>query len=178
MSIPPPLAGEGREGVFAFDPDAVSIAHLTIEKGRVIVAGGPGRSLLLDRLGFSGDVRSLLGPVKGEGSVAVEGESYLFSIATGRAAADGGKSPSGSRLTRAGGASSVSGNQAGDKGGQASKRAGHGKGYLYPHDYPGGWVAQQYLPDGAPSGRRYYEPTDRGAEQSIRKRLEELRRSE
>jgi large subunit ribosomal protein L24 len=67
----------------------VSIAHLTIEKGRVIVAGGPGRSLLLDRLGFSGDVRSLLGPAKGEGSVAVDGESYLFSIATGRAAADG-----------------------------------------------------------------------------------------
>src|SRR5258706_566131 len=86
---PPPQAGEGREGVFAFDPDAVSIAHLAIERGRVIVAGGPGPSLLLDRLGFSGDVRSLLGPAKGEGSVAVDGESYLFSIATGRAAADG-----------------------------------------------------------------------------------------
>ncbi len=86
---PPALAGEGREGVFAFDPDAVSIAHLTIEKGRVIVAGGPGRSLLLDRLGFSGEVRSLLGPAKGDGSVAVDGESYLFSVATGRTAADG-----------------------------------------------------------------------------------------
>jgi putative ATPase len=59
-----------------------------------------------------------------------------------------------------------------------AKRLGHGKGYLYPHDYPGGWVAQQYLPDGTPSGRRYYEPTDRGAEQSIRQRLEELRRTE
>ena len=59
-----------------------------------------------------------------------------------------------------------------------AKRLGHGKGYLYPHDYPGGWVAQQYLPDGAPSGRHYYEPTDRGAEQSIRQRLEELRRTE
>src|SRR6266478_1597561 len=86
---PPPLAGEGREGVFAFDPDAVSIAHLAIEKGRVIVAGGPGRSLLLDRVGFSGEVRSLLGPAKGDGSVAVDGESYLFSVATGRTAADG-----------------------------------------------------------------------------------------
>jgi hypothetical protein len=75
--------------VFAFDPDAVSIAHLAIEKGRVTVAGGPGRSLLLDRLAFSGDLRSLLGPAKGEGAVAVDGESYLFSIVTGRAAADG-----------------------------------------------------------------------------------------
>src|SRR6266853_2497878 len=80
---------EPSAALLAFDPDAVSIAHLTIEKGRVILAGGPGRSLLLDRLGFSGDVRSLLGPAKGEGSVAVDGESYLFSIATGRAAADG-----------------------------------------------------------------------------------------
>jgi putative ATPase len=59
-----------------------------------------------------------------------------------------------------------------------AKRLGHGKGYLYPHDYPGGWVAQQYLPDGAPAGRRYYEPTDHGAEESIRRRLDELRRGE
>src|SRR5712671_3213293 len=86
---PPPLAGEGREGVFAFDPDAVSVAHLAIEKGRLILAGGSGRSLTLDKLGFNGDVRSLLGPAKGEGSVAVDGESYLFSIAAGRVAADG-----------------------------------------------------------------------------------------
>src|SRR6266481_525055 len=75
--------------LFAFDPDAMSIAHLAIEKGRLILAGGSGRSLTLDKLGFSGDVRSLLGPAKGEGSVAVDGESYLFSIATGRAASDG-----------------------------------------------------------------------------------------
>jgi uncharacterized protein involved in outer membrane biogenesis/Flp pilus assembly protein TadD len=91
LPFPPPQAGEGRggEGVFAFDPDALSIAHLAIEKGRVSLAGGSGRSLLLDRLGFSGEVRSLLGPAKGEGSVSVDGESYLFSIATGRVAADG-----------------------------------------------------------------------------------------
>jgi large subunit ribosomal protein L24 len=94
---PPPQAGEGKpgaggeggEGVFAFDPDALSIAHLAIEKGRVNLAGGPGRSLLIDRLGFSGEVRSLLGPAKGDGSISVDGENYLFSIATGRVAADG-----------------------------------------------------------------------------------------
>jgi uncharacterized protein involved in outer membrane biogenesis/tetratricopeptide (TPR) repeat protein len=89
----PPQAGEGRVGagerILAFDPDAVSIAHLAIENGRVNLASGSGRPLLLDRLGFSGDVRSLLGPGKGEGSVSVDGESYLFSIATGRVAADG-----------------------------------------------------------------------------------------
>ena len=30
------------------------------------------------------------------------------------------------------------------------------QGYLYPHDYPGHWVKQQYLPDEL-VGRRYYE---------------------
>ncbi len=75
--------------LFAFDPDAISIAHLAIEKGRLTLADGSGRSLLLDRLGFSGEVRSLLGPAKGEGSVAVDGESYLFRIAADRAAVDG-----------------------------------------------------------------------------------------
>jgi AsmA-like C-terminal region/AsmA family len=84
-----PQAGEGREGVFAFDPDAVSIAHLTIDKGRIVLASGSGRSFLLDRLGFSGDARSLLGPVKGEGTVAVDGDIYLFRLAADRPTADG-----------------------------------------------------------------------------------------
>ena len=26
------------------------------------------------------------------------------------------------------------------------KQMGYSKGYLYPHNYPGGWVAQEYLP--------------------------------
>lgn len=85
-SSPP---GEGKQGFFAFDPEAVSIAHLAIDNGRVVVASGSGRSFLLDRLGFSGDVRSLLGPVKGEGTVAVDGDIYLFRLAADRPAADG-----------------------------------------------------------------------------------------
>ena len=51
---------------------------------------------------------------------------------------------------------------------------GHGKGYLYPHDYPGHWVAQQYLPD-ALQGRRFYEPGDQGYEQEVRERLRKWR---
>ena len=27
------------------------------------------------------------------------------------------------------------------------KQMGYSKGYLYPHNYPGGWVAQEYLPE-------------------------------
>jgi putative ATPase len=49
---------------------------------------------------------------------------------------------------------------------------GHGEGYQYSHDHPGGWVAQDYLPE----ARRYYEPVDRGFEAEIRRRMEELRR--
>jgi putative ATPase len=37
---------------------------------------------------------------------------------------------------------------------------GYGKGYKYAHDYEGGQVDQQHLPD-ALRDRRFYEPTDR-----------------
>lgn len=40
---------------------------------------------------------------------------------------------------------------------------GHGAGYVYPHDLPGGVAAQQYLPD-ALVGRTYYRPTRHGQE--------------
>lgn len=36
-------------------------------------------------------------------------------------------------------------------------RLGHGEGYRYPHDEPGGWVEQQYRPPEV-AGHRYYEP--------------------
>lgn len=35
--------------------------------------------------------------------------------------------------------------------------------YEYPHDHPGAYVEQQYLPDGL-AGRVFYRPTDRGRE--------------
>ena len=40
---------------------------------------------------------------------------------------------------------------------------GHGQGYRYPHDAPGGWVDQQYLPDEL-VGRVYYRPGPHGRE--------------
>ncbi len=39
------------------------------------------------------------------------------------------------------------------------------KGYIYPHDYPNHWVAQQYLPDDL-VGRHYYEPGPNKTEQA------------
>ncbi|QJA05748.1 replication-associated recombination protein A [Thermosulfurimonas marina] len=47
---------------------------------------------------------------------------------------------------------------------------GYGQGYKYAHDYPGGFVEQQYLPDQL-RDRRYYRPTDRGLESTLRERL-------
>ena len=47
---------------------------------------------------------------------------------------------------------------------------GYGTGYAYPHDHEGAVVAQQCLPD-ALAGRRFYEPSDRGAEAAIRERM-------
>ena len=37
------------------------------------------------------------------------------------------------------------------------EKLGYGKGYLYPHDFPGNYVEQQYLPDKI-VGTVYYEP--------------------
>jgi putative ATPase len=53
---------------------------------------------------------------------------------------------------------------------KGAKKLGHGEGYKYPHDYPGGYVEQSYVPEGATSGP-YYEPTDHGNEAEVKKRL-------
>ncbi|SDF10786.1 putative ATPase [Sporolituus thermophilus DSM 23256] len=57
---------------------------------------------------------------------------------------------------------------------RGAKALGHGQGYLYPHDYPGGWVHQQYLPTPL-AGTVYYRPGQRGYERQIRQYLEQLR---
>jgi putative ATPase len=44
-----------------------------------------------------------------------------------------------------------------------SRQLGHGKGYRYPHDFPGHRVEQEYRPERF-SGKRYYEPSDQGEE--------------
>ncbi|MFQ3609894.1 MAG: replication-associated recombination protein A [Fimbriimonadales bacterium] len=54
------------------------------------------------------------------------------------------------------------------------KELGHSVGYRYPHDYPGGWVAQDYMPEGDWS-LPYYEPTAHGQEERLRAYLERLK---
>ncbi len=47
---------------------------------------------------------------------------------------------------------------------------GHGEGYRYPHDHPGGHVPQQYKPSEV-LDRRYYQPSPNGEERRIAERL-------
>jgi len=54
---------------------------------------------------------------------------------------------------------------------QGAKRFGHGKGYQYAHDHPEGYVPQDYLG----VEKTYYQPTDRGFEAELCKRLQKLR---
>ena len=49
------------------------------------------------------------------------------------------------------------------------------QGYKYPHDYPGHWVRQQYLPD-ALRGARYYEFGDNKLEQTAKKYWDEIKK--
>jgi len=46
---------------------------------------------------------------------------------------------------------------------KGAAKLGHGKGYKYPHDYPGNYVDQQYLPDEL-VGAVYYQPSGNGQE--------------
>ena len=55
-----------------------------------------------------------------------------------------------------------------------AKKLGRGEGYVYPHDKPGAVSDESLLPPEV-RGAKFYEPTDRGFEESMKKRLEELR---
>ena len=47
---------------------------------------------------------------------------------------------------------------------------GHGVGYEYPHDDPRGVIPARYVPDEL-AARRYYEPSEHGAEAEVARRL-------
>ena len=56
-----------------------------------------------------------------------------------------------------------------------AKRLGRGVGYVYPHEEPGGVADQSLLPEDVEADR-FYEPTDRGFEAELGRRLADLRR--
>ncbi len=56
------------------------------------------------------------------------------------------------------------------------KEQGYGDGYLYPHDDPQGVVQANYFPLGM-QPTVFYEPTERGFEEEVNRRLEKVRKT-
>ena len=56
-----------------------------------------------------------------------------------------------------------------------AKRFDHGSGYLYPHDFPGHFIEQEYLP-ATLAGKQFYNPTCQGREKEILLYLNKIRR--
>ncbi len=76
----------------AIAPDRLSIERLSIERGRIVLVDATSNSTLtLDGFSFEGDVRSLIGPIRGDGSFISDGDSYRYHIASGRRGAEGAK---------------------------------------------------------------------------------------
>jgi large subunit ribosomal protein L24 len=74
----------------SFDPDALSIDHLNIEDGHAVLSDNrSGSRVVLDKLRFDGDLRSLAGPFKGDGAFVIAGEPYAYRVAAGRAGDNG-----------------------------------------------------------------------------------------
>lgn len=55
---------------------------------------------------------------------------------------------------------------------KGAARLGRGEGYKYPHDFPGHYVEQEYLPE----KRVFYKPSGEGYEARIKERLSGLRK--
>ncbi len=53
------------------------------------------------------------------------------------------------------------------------RKMGYAEGYQYPHDFPGHFVEQSYLPENKKNAI-YYEPTEIGFEKTIKERLTRL----
>jgi putative ATPase len=54
---------------------------------------------------------------------------------------------------------------------KGASQLGHGSEYKYPHDFPNGYVPQQYLPDHL-KDKTFYHPAPRGYEKTVTKRLD------
>jgi len=88
------LARDGRldwpAARLGFDPDRLLIEKVEIEDGRLSLSdGASGTQAALAGFWFKGDVRSLLGPVKGEGGFMSGGERFGYRFAAGRVGEDG-----------------------------------------------------------------------------------------
>lgn len=81
--LPLPLAA-------GLDADRLTFERITIMDGRVILTdAGNDRSVALEKLSFKGDLRSLAGPLRGDGRFTAQGSAYRFRLSTGRGSSKG-----------------------------------------------------------------------------------------
>ena len=72
-----------------FDLEAISIERLDIRDSRALLAdAASGYGMVLDKLEFKGELRTLSGPVKGQGSFYADGMHYPYRIAMSRVGDD------------------------------------------------------------------------------------------
>jgi large subunit ribosomal protein L24 len=73
-----------------FDPDQLWVERIAVEGGRLTFGdAASGANTTLEGLWFNGDLRSLIGPVKGEGGFIAAGERYGYRVSAGRVGEDG-----------------------------------------------------------------------------------------
>jgi uncharacterized protein involved in outer membrane biogenesis len=89
------LDGSGRLAwplpKLGFDLGGVAIERLHVEDGRAVLGDGASDArLALEKLDFKGELRSLAGPLKGEGSFVIAGRHYPYRLSAGRIGEDGG----------------------------------------------------------------------------------------
>ncbi|MEZ5786349.1 MAG: AsmA family protein [Xanthobacteraceae bacterium] len=81
--LPLPIAAK-------FDADRLTFERITILDGRVMLTDAENdRSVVLEKLSFQGDLRSLAGPLRGDGRFTAEGGAYRFRLSTGRGSPQG-----------------------------------------------------------------------------------------
>ena len=75
----------------SFSPEAVTVSRLNVEDGQVTLTdAASGSRLVLQKLWFSGDIRSFIGPFKGEGAFVAGDQLYGYRISGARVDEDGG----------------------------------------------------------------------------------------
>lgn len=74
----------------AIDLNRVSIDRIVVANGNITFSDAASRTrVVLDKLAFAGDVRSLAGQVRGEGTFASAGQNWRYKLSTGRPAESG-----------------------------------------------------------------------------------------
>jgi large subunit ribosomal protein L24 len=88
------LSGNGQvewpSARIGFEPDRLQIDRIAIEDGKIAFNDrASGSNVSLEGFWFKGDLRSLLGPVKGEGGFIASGERYGYRLAASKVSEDG-----------------------------------------------------------------------------------------